>query len=109
MCMEDVRIARMSTTRTRMVPVAMGTWVQVAVASPDRYSIVIVVSGQVPTLIVPGSLGTPANPAQLPGVAQAPLVLDLQHHGDMVRQPHFVWSDGGASTAYVTETNLEAQ
>lgn len=109
MCMEDVRIARATATSAKQVTVPASTWTLLVPANPDRYSISVSLIGATGWIFQCGSNGTPDLPGLLAPTGSTPMLFDLQQHGDMVRQPWYVYQTTASAIAYVTETFLGIQ
>ena len=109
MCMDDVRIGRATTTTTRVVTLSDTVWTQIAAQSVDRYSILSWITQGDGVVYYCGAQGAP-DPLFLPtsGMNEV-LLLDLQHHGDMVTQPWYGLAPSGSAIVHVVETNLRKQ
>jgi len=109
MCIEDVRLARASTTTTRVVTLSDTVWTPILAQSVDRYSILCWLAQGDGVVYYCGAQGVP-DPAFLPtGGLNETLLLDLQHHGDMVTQPWYALGPSGGAIVHVIETNLRIQ
>jgi hypothetical protein len=106
MCMEDVRLARQTTTRVTDIVGDSGVWVPLCGQEPDRYSLLIQLGGASDVQLRCGASGLPVGGAVIGTDPNTVLLLDLQHHGDMVTQPWYVYSSSNAVLAVVTESTL---
>lgn len=103
--MEDVRLARKTTSETKAVATAATS----AIAIPQenrRYSLIISNNGANPVYLSFQSPATAANGILMP-INSPPLVLDLQHHGRVVCTAIYAISPAGASAIAYAETVLE--
>lgn len=106
MCMEDVRLARQTTTRVTQVTGDSGVWVLVAQQDPDRWSLVIQFQGGSDVQLSCGASGLPQFAGSVPTDAVTVFMIDLLHYGDMVTQPWYIYSGSSSVLAVVTESSL---
>ena len=109
MCMEDVRIARATTTSQKTLLLAADTNTQLIPYNADRFSLYIQFTPTTSVCIYPAPLGSidPANTTAYPTSGE--VLIDLNHHGDLVRQPWNGYSNGDVTLVIITETTLDAQ
>lgn len=107
MCMEDVRIGRRSTTTTSLVATVAGTPKQLLTQNPDRYAFRLSDPSASLGAFVCGAQDPTTIAALVPARVADDLILDIQHHGDMVTQPWFYLSAASSPTILVTESVLE--
>lgn len=109
MCMEDVRIARATVTTTKQIPITSELVMLVVPHNPDRYSLMIQVFSSDGWVLQCGSNGPPTFTGLASPLQREYLLIDLQHHGDMVRQPWYLYAIGSSIEAFVVETILREQ
>ena len=109
MCMEDVRLARNTiTTQTRVTLVA-ATDTLLVPARLDRYSLMLQFSNATAICVYPAPYGVSSTGVTLPALTETTIIVDLQHHGDLVTQPWRALAPVGTPTILITETVLDAQ
>ena len=104
MCMEDVRIGRKSSMVERNLPIGTAS-IQAAVASDSRVCLVLgaPLTGKVTyTTISPAVSGT----GLVVTAGSAPVIFDIQHHGNLVTSNWFAICDTISQTVFVGQTLL---
>lgn len=109
MCMEDVRLARQTTTFTRLGQTGDGSHDQLVPYRANRYSLEFIIR-----VVAAAGFGCEAlSPvtSDFPnlGVGNYHFLYDLQHHGDLVRQPFGIYPVGDFAYWSIIETILEKQ
>lgn len=105
MCWEDIKIARQTWTQRHNIQATVTT-TKVIEYNPLRYSLLIAVNEGSTVFWGLGDESGIGNGISSIGTLQSMVLLDLIHHGDIVRQPLYVATSAGTANVVVYEVSL---
>lgn len=109
MCMEDVRLGRETATSKFEFQGNPAVWTKIMDPHPNMYALDLMVVSGGGALVVFSPEIPKLNAAFPAGIAPYRITLDIQHHGDIIRNPLWIQTDGTSTLVTGSFTTLNKQ